>query len=58
MTQHKQYQQMLKNKGICQSVSCKGNCLDNAGLENFFGLLKSEWLHLQEFESSSTSGQN
>lgn len=29
----------------------KGNCLDNAVIENFFGLLKSELLYLQEFES-------
>jgi transposase InsO family protein len=29
----------------------KGNCLDNAVIENFFGLLKSEPLYLQEFES-------
>lgn len=49
--QHKQYQRMLKNKGIRQSMSRKGNCLDNAVIENFFGLLKSELLYLQEFES-------
>lgn len=42
---------MLKNKGIRQSMSRKGNCLDNAVIENFFGLLKSELLYLQEFES-------
>lgn len=29
----------------------KGNCLDNAVMENFFGLLKSELLYLQKFES-------
>lgn len=49
--QHKQYQQMLRNKGIRQSMSRKGNCLDNAVIENFFGLLKSELLYLQEFNS-------
>lgn len=49
--QHKQYQQMLKAKGIRQSMSRKGNCLDNAVIENFFGLLKSELLYLQEFKS-------
>ena len=49
--QHKQYQHMLKSKGIRQSMSRKGNCLDNAVMENFFGLLKSELLYLQEFES-------
>jgi putative transposase len=49
--QHKHYQQMLKAKGIRQSMSRKGNCLDNAVMENFFGLLKSELLYLQEFDS-------
>ena len=49
--QHKQYQRLLKEKGIRQSMSRKGNCLDNAVIENFFGLLKSELLYLQEFQS-------
>ena len=49
--QHKQYQQMLREKGVRQSMSRKGNCLDNAVIENFFGLLKSELLYLQEFRS-------
>lgn len=49
--QHKQYQRMLKQKGVRQSMSRKGNCLDNAVIENFFGLLKSELLYLQEFQS-------
>ena len=49
--QHKQYRRMLKAKGIRQSMSRKGNCLDNAVIENFFGLLKSELLYLQKFES-------
>ena len=49
--QHKQYQRMLREKGIRQSMSRKGNCLDNAVIENFFGLLKSELLYLQEFQS-------
>ena len=49
--QHKAYQQRLKDKGIRQSMSRKGNCLDNAVMENFFGLLKSELLYLREFSS-------
>lgn len=32
-------------------MSRKGNCLDNAVIENFFGLLKSELFYLQEFQS-------
>lgn len=42
---------MLEKKGIRQSMSRKGNCLDNAVMETFFGLLKSELLYLQNFES-------
>jgi len=49
--QHKQYQRLLKQYGIQQSMSRKGNCLDNAVMENFFGLLKSELLYLEEFDS-------
>jgi len=49
--QHKRYQQMLSDNGIRQSMSRKGNCLDNSVMENFFGLLKSELLYLREFES-------
>ena len=37
--------------GIKQSMSRKGNCLDNACAENFFSLLKTELLYLQEFSS-------
>ncbi|CUH97654.1 hypothetical protein P22_3789 [Propionispora sp. 2/2-37] len=49
--QHKQYQFRLKQKGIRQSMSRKGNCLDNSVMENFFGLLKSELLYLRKFSS-------
>jgi transposase InsO family protein len=49
--QMKHYQYRLQQKGIIQSMSRKGNCLDNSVMENFFGLLKSELLYLQEFDS-------
>lgn len=42
---------MLRNKSVRQSMSRKGNCLDNAVIENFFGLLMSELLNPQEFHS-------
>ena len=48
--QHMQYQLTLKRNGIIQSMSSKGNCLDNAMMENFFGIMKSELLYLQEFK--------
>ncbi|PUB29370.1 integrase-like protein [Elizabethkingia sp. YR214] len=49
--QIKVFQFKLKERGIKQSMSRKGNCLDNAVIENFFGILKSKLLYLQEFES-------
>ncbi|MGF7036205.1 transposase InsO family protein [Paenibacillus mucilaginosus] len=47
----KQYHHALKKQGITQSMSRKGNCYDNAMMENFFGIMKSEFLYLKEFES-------
>ena len=50
--QMKQYQFLLQQKGIVQSMSRKGNCLDNAIIENFFGILKSELFYTQKFKST------
>ena len=47
----KRFQKKLCDNRIIQSMSRKGNCLDNSVMENFFGLLKSELLYLQEFYS-------
>ncbi|WP_412033955.1 IS3 family transposase [Priestia megaterium] len=44
------YKKALQQNNIIQSMSRKGNCLDNAVIENFFGLLKSELLYLQQFK--------
>jgi transposase InsO family protein len=49
--QMKQYQKILKEKGIIQSMSRKGNCLDNAVIENFFGIIKSELFYINKFSS-------
>lgn len=49
---HRGYRKMLKDKGLTQSMSRKGNCLDNAVAENFFGLLKTEMYHGQSFASA------
>ena len=40
--QMKAYSYRLKKERIFQSMSRKGNCLDNSVMENFFGLLKQE----------------
>ncbi|WP_184629284.1 IS3 family transposase [Pedobacter cryoconitis] len=50
--QMEKYQQLLKTHGITQSMSRKGNCLDNAIIENFFGTLKSELFYLTEYQST------
>jgi len=49
--QMKRYQYLLKEKGITQSMSRKGNCLDNAIIENFFGILKSELFYIKKFRT-------
>ncbi len=50
--QHAAYQKSLKKHGITQSMSRKGNCLDNAMMENFFGLMKSELLYPGKYTSA------
>ena len=45
------YKKMLKDHDITQSMSRKGNCLDNAMMENFFGLMKNELLCANKYES-------
>ncbi len=49
--QHKEFQRLLKRKGVQQSMSRKGNCLDNSAMESFFAVLKSELLYLKKFDS-------
>lgn len=45
------YRQLLRDRGMVQSMSRKGNCHDNAAMESFFGTLKSEFFHLTSFAS-------
>jgi len=49
--QMKAYQRLLEEKGILQSMSRKGNCYDNSVMENFFGVLKTEFFYNQSFAS-------
>jgi len=39
--QHSEYQRLLKEHNIKQSMSRKGNCMDNGAMENFFWQTKS-----------------
>ena len=49
--QHAEYQQLLSEHNITQSMSRKGNCMDNGAMENFFGRLKVEMFYGEKFES-------
>lgn len=48
---HGIYRKMLRDKGIVQSMSRKGNCLDNAMMESFFHTMKDELLYLRKWKS-------
>lgn len=49
--QHAEYQRLLSEHNITQSMSRKGNCMDNGAIENFFGRLKVEMFYGEKFES-------
>ena len=51
--QMKQYHKTLEEKGIIQSMSRKGNCMDNSIMETFFGRMKNEMYYgyEQEYET-------
>ena len=49
--QMKEYQHLLAVHSITQSMSRKGNCLDNSEMENFFGRLKVEMFYGEKFSS-------
>ena len=51
--QHQNYQKQLKDKKIKQSMSRKGNSMDNGLMENFFGILKTEMFYDQEYKYNS-----
>lgn len=45
------WQRILRARNISQSMSRKGNCLDNAAMENFFATLSSEFFYQNRFDS-------
>lgn len=51
--QSPRYQRALKLHGITQSMSRKGNSMDDGLMENFFGLLKTEMFYDQEYKYHS-----
>ncbi|WP_098060058.1 IS3 family transposase [Chromohalobacter japonicus] len=48
---HPNYRRLVAEKRILRSMSRKGNCLDNAAMESFFGTLKAEYFHLNQFDT-------
>ncbi len=51
--QMKNYHQVLQDKGIIQSMSRKGNCIDNCIMETFFGRMKNEMFYGYESQYQS-----
>ncbi len=49
--QHQWWRDELERLGIRQSMSRKGNCLDNAATEQVFGHLKDEFYRGRVFDS-------
>ena len=49
--QHSTWTSKLEKMNIRQSMSRKGNCLDNSPMENFFGILKQEMFYGEEFKN-------
>jgi transposase InsO family protein len=45
----KSYRKLLRQFGILSSMSRKGNCWDNAPMESFFGILKTELVHHRHY---------
>lgn len=49
--QQPQYRHLLADRGLVQSMSRKGNCLDNAAMESWFATLKTECFYLERYDS-------
>lgn len=47
------YHKQLQERNIVQSMSRKGNCLDNSPMENFFGIMKNEMFYGEEYRFKS-----
>lgn len=56
--QNKQWVKRLEKHNIKQSMSRKGNCIDNAPMENFFGILKQEMYYGEKYKTVEELEQN
>ena len=52
------FRQLLETHGITCSMSRRGNCYDNAPTESFFGKLKAEWVHGENYTSRHQARQH
>lgn len=52
------YQQQLRENGLRCSMSRKGECLDNAVAESFFGSLKNELVHHEDYMTRTEARQS
>lgn len=46
-----EFKKMLSDGNVAQSMSRKANCYDNAAMESFFAVLKTEMFHVAKFKS-------
>jgi putative transposase len=51
------YYHLTKDYGMTPSMSRRGNCYDNASMENFFGILKTECIHRSKIDSFKEANQ-
>ena len=52
------YQQLLSKAGIAVSMSGKGDCWDNAMMESFWATLKTELVHLNQYQTREQARQS
>jgi putative transposase len=52
------YRKRMENSQLQSSMSRKGECLDNAVAESFFGSLKNEWVYHEDYRTRSEAKQS
>ena len=52
------WKRLLEGHSLTQSMSRKGNCLDNAPMESFWGLLKNELVHHRRYQTRREAVQD
>lgn len=52
------YRTVLASHGVTASMSRRGNCYDNAMVESFFGSLKTELVHHEQYETKEQAMQS